>query len=421
MADTAENLNLLAKEVFGKDGVPDLCPNGVYLQKEVTFDESEAMGLKFAQTVRLSYPNGFTNAKGDGTAGVFAFNNAKPGAQGRAELLGYQTLLRDQMSYEDAAKLQKGGAQSFAKGIPFFTDGLQKSMRKRIEAMLLHGGQGIGKITGSPSTVHTSNKLITIQTSEWAPFIWAGNEGMEIDAYNGASQINTNAPLVLVTSDPVARTIEVSGNATDLGNLATTHTLYYRGNYGAEMTGVHGILSNTGSLFNIDAGTYSMWKGTQYAPTTAGKLTFDKVKKAIAISVSRGLDEDCTLLVHPSTWDDLSTDIAALRKTDEKDVKKVDIGTEEIVYHSQNGLTKVVASGFMKEGYAYGLCNPKAYWKRLGAADVSFTIPGMGSDQMFFNLPSNAGVEFRAYTHQAILCLAPAKQFLISNIVNSTY
>lgn len=419
MADAVENLNLLAKEVFGEDGVPDLCPNGVILQKEIPFDSAEALGLKFAQTVRLSYPNGFTHQVGDGTAGAFSFQNARPGAQGRAELLGYQTLLRDQMSYEDAAKLVKGGKQSFAKGIPFFTEGLQKSMKKRIEAQCIWGAQGVGIISGTPSTIHTSNKLITLTTASWAPFIWGGNEGMEIDAYNGGSLINTNAPLVVVTSDPVARTVEVSGNATDLGNLANTHTLYFRGAKGLEMTGSHGILNNSGSLFNIDASVYSMWKGTQYAPTS-GAFTFQKVKKGIAIGVSKGLDEDVLLLVHPSTWDDLNSDIAALRRTDKSEVTKVEIGTEEIVYKSQNGSTRVMASGFMKEGFAHSYCNPKAYWKRLGAADVSFNMPGMGSE-MFLHLPSNAGVEFRAYTHQAIICLAPAKQILFSNIVNTSY
>jgi hypothetical protein len=420
MADTVESLNLLAKEVFGSDGVPDLCPNGVILQKEIPFDSAEAMGLKFAQTVRLAYPNGFTHAKGDGTAGAFSFQNAKPGAQGRAELLGYQTLLRDQMSYEDAAKLQKDGKQSFQKGIPFFTEGLQKSMRKRLEAQFLYGAQGIGIISGTPSTIHTSNKLITFTAASWAPFIWAGNEGMEIDVYtSGGSQRNTNAVLTLVTSDPVARTIEVSGNGTDLAALASTDVLWYRGAKGLEMTGVHGILTNTGSLFNIDASTYSMWSALSYSPTS-GALSFQKVKKAIAISVSKGLDEDVDLFVHPSTWDDLNSDIAALRKTSEKDVKKVDIGTEQIVYHSQNGQTRVRASGFVKEGFAYGLAGLKNYWKRLGAADVTFNMPGM-SEQMFFHLPSNAGVEFRAYTHQAIMSLAPAKQFIVNNIVNTSY
>ena len=417
MADTVENLNVLAKEVFGDKGVPDLIPNGVILQKVIPFDESDAIGLKFAQTVRLAYPNGFTHAKGDGTAGAFSFQNARPGVQGRAELFGYQTLLRDQMSYEDSAKLQKGGKQSFAKGIPFFLEGLQKSMRKRIEAEIFYGSVGIGVIASK--TAVASNQKLTISTAEWAPFIWAGNEGMEIDAYNGVTLINTNAPLVVVNSDPIARTVEVSGNAADLTALAATHTLYFRGSYGVEMAGIHKILNNTGSLFNIDAAAYSLWKATQYAPTS-GAFSFQKLKKGISQSVSKGLDEDLDLYVHPSTWDDLSVSIESLRRTDNASTKRVEVGTEEIVYKSQNGSTKIIASGFVKEGYSYGLSAPGTYWKRIGAADVTFNMPGAGSE-MFFHLPNNAGVEYRSYTHQAIIGLAPAKQLYVSGIVNSAY
>jgi hypothetical protein len=416
MADVVENLNLLAKEVFGDKGVPDLIPDGTKFQKDIPFSSGEKMGLKFVQTVRLSYPNGFTHAKGDGTAGAFSFQNAKPGAQGRAEMVGFQTLLRDQMSYEDAAKLT-GSKEAFKNGVQFFYKGLQTSMRKRVEAEILYGGQGLGIVSAVATS--GSNKLVTLSAASHAPGIWSGMEGMELDVYNGATLINTNLPLTLVAYDPVARTIIVSGNATDLGNIAATHTFYFRGAFGAEMTGIVGILNNTGSLFNIDASQYGLWKATQYAPT-AGALTFSKVKKAIALAVARGLDEDLKLYVNPLTWDDLNTDLSALRRTSKDEVKKVEFGSEEIVYHSQNGTTEIIPSMYVKEGIAVGLCNPAEYWKRLGAADVTLNAPGFGGE-LFLHLPSQAGVEARAYTHQAVLSLAPAKQFIISNIVNTSY
>lgn len=418
MADVVENLNLLAKEVFGDKGVPDLIPEGTKIQKDIPFSVGEKMGLKFVQTVRLAYPNGFTHAVGNGTAGAFSFQNAKPGAQGRAELYGFQTLLRDQMSYEDAAKLT-GSKEAFKNGVQFFYKGLQTSMRKRIEAQMLYGGQGlavVSAISGSGTT-----RAITLTAASHAPGIWTGNEGMELDAYlvSGPTQRNTNSAITLVSYDPLNRIVNVSGNSTDLGNVAVGDTLFYRGAYGAEMTGIVGILNNTGSLFNIDASAYSLWKSTQYAPTS-GALTFQKVKKAIALAVAKGLDEDIKLYVNPSTWDDINSDLAALRRTGKEDIKKVEFGAEEIVYHSQNGKTEIVPSIYVKEGIALGLCNPSEYWMRVGAADVSLNAPGFGGE-LFLHLPSAAGVEARAYTHQAVLCLAPAKQFIISNIVNTSF
>lgn len=415
MASVAENLNVLAKEVFAEGGVPDLIPNATKIQNRIKFRQKDMLGLKYVQTVRLSYPNGFTHAKGDGTAGAFTLRGAGKGNQGRAEIQGAQIILQDQMSYEDAAKCS-GGKESFVNGTDYFFEGMQMSTKKRLESEVMYGGQGLGLISGTPAT-SGSNKVITVKASEWASGIWIGNEGMALDVYDddNTTKLNTNADVVVVSVDVVAKTVTVSGNSSDLAAMDDGDYLYYAGAFGNEMTGIHGILNNTGILFNIDASVYALWKSTQYAPT-AGQFNFQKLKKAIALSVSKGLDEDIVLFVSPGAWSDLQDSIEALRKTDDKDVKKVEIGTNEIVYHSQNGSVEIVASLYVKEGYAYGLCMP--HWKRLGAKDVTYKTPGFGED-MFFQLTTQAGVEARLYTNQAVFCFMPAKQFIISNIVNS--
>jgi hypothetical protein len=415
MADVVENMNVLAKEVFGDEGVPNLIPNGTKLQQKVPFSKKEALGKLFIQAVRVAYPTGFTHAKGDGTAGAFSLNDSIGGTQARAQLNGYQTLLRDQMSYEDAASVT-GSKQAFVDGTKYFIEGLQESMRKRLEAEFFYGAQGLGTVA---SVSVSGNATITMTTALWASGIWVGNEGMQLDAYVGStsSQRNTNATMVLVSVDTVNRKIVVSGNSTDLNALAANDTIYFRAAYGVEMTGLHGIINNTGSLFNINATTYSLWGSTQYAPSS-GAFTFAKFKKAVALGVAKGLDEDLVLFLNPLTWDDVNTDISALRRLNDKDVNSVDIGSEEISYHSQNGKTLLVPSMYVWEGYAYGLTIP--HWKRIGAYDVSFETPGFGG-QMFIHLQTKAGVESRTYTHQAIFCYKPGKQFLVSNIVNTVY
>ena len=413
MADVVENLNTLAKEVFGDAGVPDLIPGMTKLQQLVKFSKADQLGLKFAQTVRLAYPNGFTHAKGDGTAGAFSFNDSIGGTQARAELTGSQILLRDQMAYEDAAKLT-GSKQAFKEGTKYFFEGLQGSMRKRMEVELFYGSQGlstIASVSGSSTT-----RTWTLTTAQWAAGMWAGNEGMQMDVYNGSTKINTNAVVTLTSVDSVARTISVSGNATDLTNIIAGYTIYYVGAYGNEMTGLHGVLNNTGTLFNIDASTYALWKSTQYAPTS-GALSFGKIKRAIALAVDKGLDEDLVILMNPKAWDDVNSDIAALRRTDKSEVKSVDVGHEEICFYSQNGKSLLVPSIYVKEGYAYGVV--PQHWKRIGAADITFNTPGFGGE-MFIHLQTKAGVESRVYSHQAIICMQPAKQFVISNIVNTS-
>lgn len=425
MSDVVENLNTLAKEVFGDAGVPDLIPNMTKLQQKIKFSKKDMLGLKFAQTVRLAYPTGFTHAKGDGTAGAFSFQDSIGGTQARAELTGSQILLRDQMAYEDAAKCT-GSKESFKEGTKYFFEGLQSSLRKRLETQLFYGSSSLG-VAASSANASATSTVVTFTAATWNPGTWAGNEGMQMNWYTSPTSgtivsSGADAVFTLTSVDNVNRKITVGGTSTGIAALDTSiaslgRAVFYVGAYGNEMTGVHGIINNTGTLFNISATTYTLWLSTQYAPT-AGALTFSKVKKAVALAVGKGLDEDAELFVHPSTWDDLNSDIAALRRTDKTEVSKVDVGSEEIVYHSQNGKILITPSIYVKEGNSYGVV--MNHWKRIGAADVTFNTPGFGGE-MFIHLQTKAGVESRAYTHQAIICMKPASQFGISGIVNTTY
>lgn len=418
MADVVEDLNVVAKEVFSKKPLPDLIPNGTKIQKAITFSQGEQLGKKFVETVRLAYPSGFTHAKGDGTAGAFSLKDSKGGTQARAELSASQIVLRDQMAYEDAAKCT-GEEQAFARGTKYFFEGMQKAMRKRLETQMWHGSMGLGAISGAPAT-DGSNKVLTLLTSKFAAGHWVGMEGTKLDAYNGASQINTNAPLVIEECDIEARTITVSGNGTDLGNLADTHTLYFEGAYGNEMYGVHKLMT-TDSKYGIDGGVYSLWKSGAYAMPASGPFSFKALKRAISTGVNKGLDEDVDFYLNPKAWDDVLDDIVAMRRTDKEEVGKVTIGAKEIEFNMQNGVVRLIPTFYCWEGYGYGLCGTgeAGYWKRIGAYDVSFKAPGFGDD-IFMHLQSKAGVEARSYTHQTIMCDAPAKQLYVSGIVCST-
>lgn len=404
MADIVESLNVMHKEVY-PNGVPDLVPAIAKIQNEIKFDKQDLLGLQYVQPVRLALPGGFTSAKGDGTAGAFALNDAKAGTQGRAQVSASQILLKDQLSYEDAGKAS-GGKASFAQGTKFFYEGMQKAMRKRIESMLLYGNVGIGVVSayasGTPS--------ITISLAEWAPMLWTGSEGTEIDIMSGTSA-TVRGTVTIVSVDPDTRIVTLSGTVT---GAAAGDVVYFKGGYGTEMAGIHNIMTNTGSLFNINAATYQLWKSASL--TVSGALSFNAVKKAVTKAVSKGLMEDIKLYVNHGAWDDVASDISSLRSLDKSEVKKVDVGAEEIVYHSQNGKIEIIAHPMVKQGYAYGLVAQN--WKRIGSVDVSFGAPGFGGEP-WFHLPTKAGVEARMYTNQAIFSEMPGTSFVISGIVNT--
>ena len=234
--------------------------------------------------------------------------------------------------------------------------------------------------------------------------------------YNGSSQINTNASLVVSSVDIDARQVTFTGNNTDIGNINAGYDFYYKGAYGNEAAGVHKILTNSGDLFNINATTYNLWRATSYSAGSAA-LTFNKVKAAIGQAVGRGLDEDVTLYVNPKGWDSIMTELAALRRFVEKSGKggSYEIGSENIVFYSQNGRVEIVPHIMVKEGFAYGLVKPS--WVRVGATDLTFQTPGYGG-QIFTQLQSYAGFEVRNYYNAALLCEMPARNFIITDIVN---
>lgn len=411
MADVVGSLNEMHKKVYSKRPLPNLIPEVAKIQKLIPFSEKEKLGDKFNIAVRLAYPTGFTHAVGDGSAGAFALGEVRGGTQKRAEMTAYQMLLRDQMSYEDAGKAVKG-ERSFVNGTEFFYEGLQLSARKRLEAELLYGGVGMATVGAySASNASYGNQpTITVTLAQWAPQLWAGVEGCAIDVHSAATATVRGTPYV-VGVDIDNRVLILSAAVT---GCVANDAIYFQGCFGKEMLGIHRIVSNTGSLFGIDAATYGLWKSNSHA--VGGAFSFDALKKGISKAVGKGLYGKIDLFLNPGGWDNLQTSIEALRVTSEKDVRKVEVGTEEIVYHSQNGMTVVHSHPMVKEGFGYGLFTPT--WKRVGSVDLELGAPGFGGTP-WFHLPSNAGVEARIYTNQGIISETPAQNILFTGIVNA--
>lgn len=422
MADSAASLNTLAQEVFGTAGVPDLVPNACRIQNLVKFSEAEKMGLKFTQTVRLAYPQGFTYLKGDGTAGVTALKDVVGSVQARAEISGSQIILRDLMSYEDAMKLSTSKS-AFKKGSLYFLEGMQKAFRKRLEMSLMTGSSGIARSSGS-TNIDATSTTVTINASYWASGAFSGMEGAKIQFYkvsdNALISSSTDAIFSITSVDAINKKIVVTGTATGITALDSFNAacyIYFNGAYGNEMVGLHSLLNTTsGDVFGISATTYSLWRATQFAPTNAGPLSYDKVKKAVARAVGQGLDDDCTLIMSPGAWEDVSNNLAALVRYAGKDKAKYSIGAEALEIFGQNGKLTILPSIFCWEGFAYGLHTDSL--KRVGASDVTFNVPGVANGEMFFNLPGYNAIESRAMCHQAIFTDQPGKHFAISNIVN---
>jgi hypothetical protein len=403
----AEDFSAIHKVAYG-DGVPELVPDIALVQKDVKFNEAQLLGDYFEQAVRLALPGGFTRAKGDGTAGAFALSGATGGTQSKAKVYGYQMVLQDQIPYEDLSKAANAGPQAYKKSTALFWEGMQLSMRKMLEIMCLYGNVGIGKVSGYTG----GDPSITISASDWAPQIWAGLEGTAVDVMNSTTS-TVRGTVTIVSVDIDNKKITLSGT---VSGATAGDVVYFKGGYGKEMYGLQSILSNSGTMFNISASTYSNWKAAQH--TVSGAFSFQALKKGLGKGMAKGLMYPINIYTSIGAFDDLVGDLHQLRQVDKSEVRKIEMGQDEVVYKYAGVSATVKPHPMVKEGHALGVVPQFA--KRVGSADFSFGMPGRTDGKIFFDLEGYAAVEARSYTHQGIFCEMPGVCVYWNTITNRT-
>lgn len=413
--ETQTTLTGLFKDVY-EDKIVNLVPESSVFQKRIKFVENDKReGRLLHQPVLLALPTGMTFG-----VGAVALVTPVASTMGDAQIAGAGMTLADRITYDVAAKAASGGVRAFVEATELIVDALTQSMSKFIEIELMWGSSAHGTL--GESTVHTGATtigVITIDLAEWSAGIWSGMENINIDAYNAGVLVNTLAPLVVTSVAVATRIVTVSGNATDIAAINTANgtplQLFPYLAFGQEMQGYFNILSNVGTIFNINAATYALWQSNVYSALSTA-LNFGKVQSAVALATARGLMEDVTVFVNPKTYSNLITSQAGARRYDSSYKKsELENGTESLCFYGPNGKIEIVGHIFMKEGYAFVL--PLKRCQRTGATDLTFTLPGMPGE-FFLQLPGFTAYELRCYTLQAAFLNSPAKAVLINLIVN---
>jgi hypothetical protein len=411
--NSTSTLDGLFKKVYG-ESILKLVPDSALLTKMIQFKESEKIGKNYSVPVVLSNEQGITVlASGDG---VQTLNDSVALTSKEATVSDCQVILRSAIDYESLNKAAGKGDKAFRSAMDVVVENMMESATKRLEVMMVYGQSGLGKFA---STGSSTTRTFTFTAATWAPGIWAGMEGAVIDVYNSSTKINTNAQILITSVDFDTKAIVVSGNATDLTACdasANNYDLYFKGHYNKEMVGLDKIITNSASLFGIDASAYSLWKGNSHS-AASGALTMAKVLSAASKGVAKGgLKGDAIVMVSPVTWQNLNSDQAALRKYDASFEKEAENGFEAIVYHGVNGRLKVIANPIVKEGE--GFIFPEKKVKRIGSNDISFELPGK-QGQIFLHLQDKNACELRLTAGQALFVEAPAQCVKITAIVNS--
>lgn len=405
-----DTLNGHFKESYA-DKIKDLIPEGVKFFNMVPFNSAEKQpGNFYHQPVILGLEHGFTYGGAAGSA--FTLQAAVASSHADAQVRGHELVLRSYLSVGAASRSKSKNA--FIQETKLLVQNMLKSMARRLEVQMMYGQSGIGIIE---TATGGGNTIIKVEDHEWAAGIWSGSEAMPIEIRSAAGALRGS--VAVVSNSLKDKTVTVD---TDLSTLSVvpTDVIWYKGAYGNEFAGLHKIITNTATLFNVDASAYSLFRGntvevgTDFAGAEA-VLSFAKIEEAIAVAMEKGLaDEDVVVLCNPKSWNNLLTEQAAKRRYDSSfSGAKVEAGHKEIVFHGQNGLIKIVSTIYVKEGYAYVF--PVADFMRVGSSDVTFEQPGF--EGKFMRLLENANAyEMRCYTDQALFTPSPGLCTLLTFI-----
>lgn len=412
--NTPTTLSSYLKEVYA-DQIITLVPEGVKFLDLVDFIEADKEpGGHYNQPVQLTQEFGFSVG-----SGAFALNAAVAHQSANAQLNGTSVLLRSQISYDAAARASTSKKAflkwSESKFIPMLS-----SFKKRLEILHLYGQQGLGKIA-TVAVANTVEVTITFATGTWSPGIWAGSEGMTVDVYSAltAGTKRTAGGLASVKSvDMPNKTIVIScTNGTDATNVAINDHLFFYGHYGVEAAGFFQMTANTATIWNVNAAIYSLWKSTQYSSSSAA-VTMAKLLTATGKTFEKGCDEKLTCLIPGQAYQNVNSDLAALRRLDGSfNKKKGTNGQESIEFYGVTGALELVPSLYLKEGQC--AIFPATQCKRIGATDTTMTMPGQNANELVLQVPDFAAYEMRLYTEQAFFCQRPAWCVEVNNIVST--
>lgn len=402
-----QTMNSIFKTAYA-DKVKDLIPEGVKLYNMIEFMAADKQpGDIYVQPVTLGLEHGFTYGGNGGSA--FSLRNGIASTHEKAQVKGHEMVLRSYLAV--GAVSRSKGKNAFIQASKLVVENMLKSFARRLEVQLLYGQAdgGLGVIES------VSSNDLKIEDHEWAAGIWSGSEKMPIEIRSSAGALRGEASVTVNNLDTKTITVD----AVPAGTVATD-VIYYAGAFGKEFAGVHKIITNTGTLFDIDASQYSLWRGNTIDVGTnfsggEAVLSFAKVEESIARATEKGLaEEDVVVLCNPKSWNNLLTEQAAKRQYDSSySSEKVEQGAKSIKFYGQNGMIEIVSSIFVKEGYAYVL--HMECFKRIGSSEITLDQPGF--EGKFLKLLENANAyEMRAYTDQSLFCSQPGTSSLLRYI-----
>lgn len=427
MTNSVPQLDGIFKEVYANT-LDTLYPDMTEIADSLDFVTDEAReGNKYHQPVVLAREQGWTLSGAGGTA--FTLNASEAATSKDAQINGAEFVLRATISYGAASralKEQNKGRRNraFVKATSYVLENMLETASWVREMELVYGGgtgtdsPGIGTINARTNDSGTT-QTFSITDATWADGIWAGFENGFVDIYpdDMSAKRNTNGTIKVSAVNLDDKQITFVGTEAEMDTIAATDKVVLRGAKGNEMIGIETAIANSGTLWNIDASTYALWKAST-SNASSGSLTFTKMLRAMNSPASRGLKSPFCWWVSNATWTDMMNDLSALRRYADSAKGDIEQGGSGLKFYGQTGELSIKPHPIIKNGSAFGYA-PR-YCNRVGSTDIAFQLPGQDNKNFFRELNDKAGYELRCYFNQAFFCRRMATMARITNIVNST-
>lgn len=421
----------LFKNIYA-DKIQSLPPEAAALTKIVGFNQKQMTGRTYNQPVVLSRYHGMTYFMN--AAGAAALDAPISMIEQNAEVEGCNAVNRATVSYELEERTKLGGAQAFKDASKHVVMELLESTVYRLECGLFYGQSGIAAVDNTGVVAQVGAEItLQIQPQQWSSWIWSGAENARIVFYIQSTDTQTQGVFDVVSAagipvdvdnKQITITEETAGDAVLLAAAIAALApgdvvdIFFTTAHGNECAGLKKIMTNTGTLFGINASQFSLWKGNTF---DVGGTDLDqaKLEQGLNRAIGRGLKNmDVDLFVSPPAWGFLNDSLAAKRMYDSSYKEEGTNGFKSIRYYSSNGSITVHSCGYVKLGDAFLF--PREHVKRIGSSDVKFQYKVEGGNEIYFTtLPSNAGFEFRTFYNQAIFIEKPALCTYFFNITTT--
>jgi len=405
--NSPDTLSGLFKEVYSKLGLVQACPTWAICQDRFPFEKGEAIGEAYVVAVTLTKEGGFTYAPSMGSNAVPASPTPVAATVLHAKIQSYAIYLASQLAYAAAARAASQGKAAFKSAYAAVLSNMKFSHMYRLECSLLYGRSGLGVVSSN-----TAGVLVLTQAS-FAPGIWgAGLKGSILEAFTATTESATqhNGDLTISAVDITDRSVTVTGTS---AAVVANDNLYFKNSRTTtawnECAGLYAILTNAGTLFDIDAATYDAWQ-SQYLDVS-GQVSLTAIMRLMAKCQAYGL-EKAILFIGPERFADLAADEAALRRyTDAGTNAKR--GPRGIMYDMGGVSVEIISHPMLKLGHAMLL--PSMEIHRIGSTDVTMALPG-SNEELTVQVSNNTAIEFRSMSDQGIFAEVPARAGLLDNL-----